>query len=174
MKPRQYRYVGPPEIKQHARRESHCIHVASIADLLPWSSTFLPAGRPRGTFTATFIIDTTEQLWVADRRSEHVACADGQDVLAAGEMTFERVASRIHVAEVTNQSTGYCPEPVSWNVVSRVLDCVGISHPSHFTPAFEFRRCDQCGTTNLIKDDVFACSVCNSPLSRDWNYSNVA
>jgi len=29
---------------------------------------------------ATFIISTDEQLWIADRRSEHVACAAGEDV----------------------------------------------------------------------------------------------
>jgi hypothetical protein len=73
-----------------------------------------------------------------------------------------------------HQSTGYCPEPSCWSVTSRVLVRLGISHPPNFTPAFEFRRCDQCGTTNKIKDDVFECIVCNSPLSHNWNYSNVA
>lgn len=170
MQPRRYSYVGPAEIKRHAQRESHCLHVTKLADLMAWSSTFLPAGRPRGTFTATFVIDVEEQLWVADRRSEHVACADGQDVLAAGEITFERAASHIHAVEVTNQSTGYCPEPECWDVVSQVLDRLGILHPPHFTPAFEFRRCDECGTTNLIKDEVFECGVCDASLSRRWNY----
>jgi hypothetical protein len=172
MQPRQYHYVGPADIKQRARRESHCIHVTGVADLIRWSEGFLPAGRGRGIVPATFIIDTAEQLWVADRRSEHVACADGLDVLAAGEMIFERSGDRIHADEVTNQSTGYCPEPSCWIVVSRVLDRLGLPHPPSFTPAFEFRRCDQCGTTNLIKNDVFECAVCGSSLSPDWNYSN--
>src|SRR5215218_5664789 len=174
MQPRQYSYVGPAEIRQRTRRGSHCIHVTSVADLLAWSPTFLPSGRPHGTFTVTFIIDTDQQLWVADRRSEHVACADGEDVLAAGEITFERAGNQIRTTEVTNQSTGYCPEPSCWSVTSRVLARLGISHPPHFTPAFEFRRCDRCGATNLIKDSSFECAVCKSPLSHHWNYHNVA
>lgn len=171
MPPRSYSYVGPPEIQARSRRESHCIQVISVAVLLPWSLAFLPSGRKNGTFTATFIIDTEERLWVADRHSEHVACADSGDVLAAGEMTFDRTPSDIQVAEVTNQSTGYCPEPSCWEVVARVLARIGIEHPSEFAVAFEFRRCDQCGTTNIIKDGVFECSVCDSPLSPDWNYA---
>jgi hypothetical protein len=174
MQPRRYSYVGPSELRLSARRDSHCLHVTSVADVLTWSIAFPPRGRAQGSVTATFIIDAGEQLWVADRRSEHVSCADGQDVLAAGEITFERNASQIHVTEVTNQSTGYCPEPSCWVVVARVLACLSIPHPSHFTSAFEFRRCDQCGATNLIKDNVFECIVCNSPLSHAWNYSTVA
>jgi hypothetical protein len=174
MHPRRYSYLGPPEIRQRARRGSHCIHVTSAADLLSWSAAFLPRGGARRTFTATFIIDTAEQLWAADRHSEHVACADGQDVLAAGEITFERAGNQIYAVEVTNQSTGYCPESACWSVVARVLDGIGISHPPHFTPAFEFRRCDHCGATNIIKYNVFECIVCNSPLSLDWNYSKSA
>lgn len=141
---------------------------------MPWSTAFLPAGRKSGTFTATFIIDTEERLWVADRHSEHVACADLQDVLAAGEITFERSSNDIQITEVTNQSTGYCPEPSCWDIVSEVLRRIKIEHPSHFTVAFEFRRCDQCGTTNIIKDAVFECSVCESPLSPVWNYASPA
>jgi hypothetical protein len=169
MQPRRYSYVGPPDIKHTARRDRLCLCVTSLADLLPWSVEFL-SGHARGTFTVTFIIDTCEQLWLADRRSEHVACADGQDVLAAGEITFERHANIIHAAEVTNQSTGYCPEPASWSVVTQVLARLGISHPNYFTGAFIFRRCNKCGTTNLIKDHVFECAVCNSKLCLDWNY----
>ena len=170
MQPRRYRYVGPPEIKRSVRRENHCLHVADASDLIRWSTEFLPPRRSNGVFTVTYIIDTDEQLWVADRRSEHVACADGQDVLAAGEMTLEHAASSIGASEVTNQSTGYCPEPSCWSVVERVLGRLGIPHPSHFTPAFEFRRCDECGSTNLIKEGVFECVVCNAALSPTWNY----
>jgi hypothetical protein len=170
MQSRQYKYVGPEELRQRLRRESHCIHVSSVADLIPWMTSFLPSGRTRGRIPATFIIDTSEQLWVADRHSEHVACANGQNVLAAGEMIFERHDSQILVAEVTNQSTGYCPEPECWEVIAGVLDRLEISRPECLTVAFEFRRCDQCGTTNLIKESVFECAVCDAPLSRTWNF----
>jgi hypothetical protein len=38
-----------------------------------------------------------------------VALAAGDAVLAPGEMTFVAAGSGWHVAEVTNQSTGFCP-----------------------------------------------------------------
>jgi hypothetical protein len=135
-------------------------------------TSFLPSGRTRGRVPATFIVDIAEQLWIADRHSEHVACANGQDVLAAGEMIFERNATQILVSDVTNQSTGYCPEPGCWEVIARVLDLLEISRPECLTVAFEFRRCNQCGTTNLIKENIFECAVCTSPLSQVWNYVN--
>lgn len=172
MQPRRYSYVGPFGIKQCAKRESHCIHVAGVSDIIPWTTAILLKGRVRGNVPATFIIDTAEQLWIADRHSEHVACADGQDVLAAGEIVFERCGDRIEVSEITNQSTGYCPEPECWGVVARVLAYLGVPHPPYFSVAFEFRRCEQCGTTNLIKDDVFECAVCDALLCHRWNYSN--
>lgn len=172
MKQRRYSYVGPSDLKQRLKRESHCIHITSAADLIPWTAA-LSSSRRDSDIPATFIIDLAEHLWVADRRSEHVACADGQDVLAAGEIIFERSGNHICAAEITNQSTGYCPEPECWSVVARVLDRLGISRPQFFTQAFEFRRCDRCSATNLIKDDVYECAICNSPLSRDWNYTNV-
>jgi hypothetical protein len=170
MQSRQYKYVGPEELKQRLRREPHCIQVSSVADLVTWTTLFLPSGRTRGNVSATFIVDISEQLWIADRHSEHVTCANGQSVLAAGEMTFERHDTQILVSDVTNQSTGYCPEPECWEVIAQVLDRLEISRPSFLTAAFEFRRCDQCGTTNLIKESVFECAVCNSTLNRTWNY----
>ena len=170
MKPRRYSYVGPDDIKQRAKRESHCIHVTGVFDIIHWTTGFLPRGQTSGGVPATFIIDTDGQLWIADRRSEHVACADGQDVLAAGEILFERVGNRVRVSEASNQSTGYCPEPACWTMLAKVLADLSIPHPLSFTPAFEFRRCDQCGATNLIKEEVFECAICSSPLCRDWNY----
>ncbi len=68
-----------------------------------------------GSFIATFIITLNEELLVAPRRSEHVACASGGPVLSAGEITFD---DNLVVIEVTNQSTGFCPEPESWASVA--------------------------------------------------------
>ena len=170
MKARRYQYVGPPEIRQRARRESHCEQVKDSADLVRWGERFLPASRKFNRVTATFIIDLEERLWIADRRSEHVGCADGQDVLAAGEITFERRDRRVSVAEITNQSTGYCPELSTWSVVASVLSRLGIAHPPRYTTAFEFRRCEARGATNLIKDDLFECALCSAELSAIWNF----
>ena len=139
-------------------------------EVIRWTVDFLPKGRTTGIVFATFIIDTNEDLWIADRRSEHVACADGQDVLAAGEIAFERSGTRVEVLEITNQSTGYCPEPGSWAVVDAVLKRLGIAHPAGFQPEFEFRRCDGCGTTSVIKDGAFECAVCGAALSLEWNF----
>jgi len=61
----------------------------------------------------TFVIDQSGTLLVADRQSEHVACAGRQPVLSAGEMTFLVSGKVVEMAEVSNQSTGYCPEPES-------------------------------------------------------------
>ena len=171
MSTRHYTYVGPDHIKEQAQRASHCIQVTSAKDVVAWSANYLSSGRANGLVPATFIIDTLHRLWIADRRSEHVACADGGDVLAAGEMLFERSPRDIEVVEATNQSTGYCPEPECWPIVAQVLDGLGIPRPGSFTPAFHFRRCDQCRTTNLIKDDIYECAVCATPLSQIWNFA---
>lgn len=119
---------------------------------------------------ATFIIDIEGKLWIADRHSEHVQCAQGSDVLSAGEITFTVEIQGIAVSAITNQSTGYCPEPESWLSVAAALDNAGIPYPPGFTAAFLFRRCEACGMTNIIKEDVFECGVCQSELPTIWNY----
>ena len=164
---RSYRYVGPNQLHERAKRASGRKCIRSAQDLLEWLDQ---NGRTTQTLIATFIIDTDEQLWVADRRSEHVVCAGGKEVLAAGEIEFSASGDRVCILGATNQSTGYCPEPDSWPVVDDVLSRLDISHPPGFTAAFIFRRCTGCGSTNVIKDEVFECAICQSELSRDWNY----
>jgi hypothetical protein len=61
----------------------------------------------------TFVIDLGGALRLAPRRGEHVACADGAPVLSAGEITFLRDQDRWTVSEVSNPSTGCCPDPAS-------------------------------------------------------------
>ena len=90
--------------------------------------------------------------------------------MAAGEMTFCRERGQVFVAEVSNQSTGYCPEPESWAAVDQVLTVLHTPHPSQFTCVFHFRRCDACEAINVIKDGVFECAVCDAPLSERWNF----
>lgn len=150
------------------------MHVTHSDLLLPWMQPFLPRGRRDGSVTATFVIDSEGGLRIADRHSEHVACAAGNPVQAAGEICFERSGSEVMVSEVSNQSTGYCPEPDCWTAVARALDLLGLSRPAFFTAAFHFRRCDRCGSTNLIKDDFFYCLVCDAPLNPVWNYGTVS
>ncbi|MBF0289995.1 MAG: hypothetical protein HQM14_19435, partial [SAR324 cluster bacterium] len=62
------------------------------------------------------MISLNQELLLAPQRSEHVACAAGRDVLSAGQMAFD--PETVSLEEVTNQSTGYCPEPESWDAVA--------------------------------------------------------
>ena len=123
-----------------------------------------------GSFTVTFVV-LSDGLWVADRHSEHVACARGGPVHSAGEMTFE-VDPRgrsVDVVHVTNQSTGFCPEPESWPSVAAALDAAGIAHPAGFSAEMTFRRCPKCGAMNIVKDEWFECALCGGELPSAWN-----
>ena len=118
----------------------------------------------------TYVITLARELRLADRRSEHVACAGGEDVLAAGELAFERERAGWRMTHASNQSTGYCPEPSSWGEVARALDGIGVRHGDGFTHALVFRRCSACGERNIVKDGDFACDVCGAELPREWNF----
>jgi hypothetical protein len=107
---RLYHYVGPPEIRDRCR-ETGGLVIHSADDVRAWA-----VGRdrmPDDTVPATFVIDADGQLRLADRRSEHVACAGGGPVQSAGEMFLLVDGSDLEVVAVTNQSTGFCPEPAS-------------------------------------------------------------
>jgi len=167
---RHYCYVGSPEIAHLPADPRYRYRVEAAADVERWAWETQQVRSSAQAITATFIINGEEQLWIADRHSEHIACADGQPVLAAGEITFHWDCSGISVTEVTNQSTGYCPEPDSWDVVAAVLQRLNLAHPTAFTTCFLFRRCIHCGTTNIVKDSWWECAACQAPLSPIWNY----
>jgi hypothetical protein len=164
---RLYNYVGPSAIKACISGRPAGMRIASASDLLAWARR---ADRGRGLVAATFIIDASGHLLLADRRSEHVACAGGGPVLSAGEMFFVIDGGRVEVVEVSNQSTGYCPEPESWPAVAAALDRIGVPHPDGFTLEIVFRRCPKCGERNVVKDGWFACGACGTELAREWNF----
>lgn len=168
---REFRYVGPDNILENLPKISGRILVQSSDSVMNW---IIQTRQPReysDLFVATFIVDTSGRLWINDRRSEHVLCAEGKPVLAAGEMAFQVDRSNnLQVVEVTNQSTGYCPDPESWWIVERALNTANIKHPPDFTTKYLFRLCENCGTKNIVKDDWFECGVCQQPLSVDWNF----
>lgn len=91
-------------------------------------------------------------------------------MLSAGEITFAEGPGGWEATEVSNQSTGYCPEASSWPVVGRALDRAGVAHSGRFTDEFVFRRCPRCGERNVVKDDYFACAVCGGELPAWWNF----
>jgi hypothetical protein len=121
---RAYRYVGPPEVRVATASMGVGRAIRTRDDLGAW----LSGSGSTGTLEPfTFVIDVTGTLRLAPRRSEHVACAGGEPVLSAGEMTFGQGPDGWEVIAVTNQSTGYCPEPGSWPAVARALGRAGIA-----------------------------------------------
>lgn len=117
----------------------------------------------------TFGVGTDGVLQLAPRRSEHVACAAGAMVLGAGEISFVHEASRWTVTEVSNQSSGYCPDVSCWADVARALDAAGLGRPSGFTHEVVFRRCPDCQGHNIVREGDFVCVFCDSDLPAEWN-----
>jgi hypothetical protein len=154
-----YAYAGPFHIRDATVTPGvrGGVPIASPEDLRGWL-----AGRDADERDEpfTYVVDEDETLLVAPRRSEHVACAGGEPVLAAGEITFEGAV----VVAVTNQSTGYRPDPSCWPAVASALDRAGLRHPDGFTDEFRFRRCEACGQLNIVKDDHFVCAICDADL----------
>jgi hypothetical protein len=170
MTPRLYRYVGPPDIAERARRTPPGRVIEAPWDVVLWARETGQELDAEGCITATFVVDVSGRLRLADRRSEHVACAGGGPVLSAGEMRFEVLPGKsFRVAEVSNQSTGYCPEPESWPAVAVALARARLPAPQGFTPACVFRRCPNCGGRNIVKDGIFVCGVCAAELPAAWN-----
>jgi hypothetical protein len=152
---RSYAYVGPERIREAARSEPPGLRLDGPEAVQRFLATN-PDARITG---ATFTVDLDGWLLVAPRRSEHVACASGARVLAAGEMIF----SEGRVVSVTNQSTGYCPDPACWPAMAEALARAGLPAPDGWTTAFVFRVCT-CGQVNLVKDGWFVCAVCGAGL----------
>ncbi len=164
---REYVYVDDTDILSGLTPESLRGQIKTPQDILRWCVQNEPNLKQ---VTVTFIIALDKTLWINDRRSEHVLCANGEKVLSAGEMSFLIDGDTIEVTEVTNQSTGYCPEPESWPIVAKVLADIGLSAPETFTTEYVFRRCDKCDNINLVKDGWFVCGVCDADLSPTWNF----
>ncbi len=168
---RQYRYIGSDDIKNLVCPSEHRAIVHQAQDIIRWIKGTGQLHKNTGFVVATFIIDTNENLWIADRHSEHYVCAQGKEVLSAGEITFSVDRSNVEVVEITNQSTGYCPEPESWTIVQQALTRAKIPHPKGFTFEFIFRRCEKCYAKNVVKEGWFDCGVCGAELSQDWNFN---
>ncbi|WP_433469809.1 S1 RNA-binding domain-containing protein [Spirillospora sp. CA-128828] len=163
---RRYRYIGPDEIRMQIWSDGRGQPITSSGDLSAWLAR---QDGPEREEPFTFVIDDTMTLRVAPRRSEHVVCAGGEPVLSAGEITFAGSGESWRVSEISNQSTGYCPDLDSWTAVQAALGNAGLDHPGSFTVPFVFRRCMRCGQLNIVKDDHYACAMCDEPLPAAWN-----
>lgn len=164
-----YSYVGPAHL---IGENSHRRHITCAHDLEQWFTEHRSECDAEGYVPATYIVDLQERLWIADRRSEHVACAHGQPVLAAGELFIEKDGKWFHIARISNQSTGFCPPVTTWESVKNLLDQMKVGHPDSFDPACEFRRCEGCGQRQIVKDADFSCSFCGQDLPPVWNIHN--
>jgi hypothetical protein len=147
-----YRYVGPAELRSLVRPGGEGRSIRSPADFDGWMSarTVEELGEP-----FTFVVDLAGILRLAPRRREHVVCAGGGAVLSAGEISFREESGRWAVDEVSNQSTGYCPDVSSWSAVGEALDRIGIVPPCGFTHEVVFRRCPSCRQLNIVREEDF-------------------
>ena len=165
---RWYRYVGPAELRDQAVAVD-AVALDAPATLDGWLGRL---DREERSEPVTFVITLDGMLRLGPRRSEHVALAGGRAVLAAGELRFAAAGAGWRIVEVTNQSTGYCPDPGCWPVVGTALDRLGVRHPGEFTDKVVFRRCPSCGERNIVRDDDFTCALCDSALPTLWNFTS--
>lgn len=168
---RLYHYVGPAAIRR--RVEGHAVGrvVTTPADVLAWIRESGQERDHEGLVSSTFVIDAEGRLRIEDYGSEHVACAGGGPVRSAGVAWFAATDRGLVVARITNESTGFCPEPESWPAVESALDTAGIAHPGGFERPRIFRRCPACGQRNVVKDGWFHCAVCDARLPSRWNFA---
>ena len=167
---KKYRYVGPANLLELVKTVPKGKTIILFSDVLDWVKETDQALNVNNEVVATYIVDTKYHLLVADRHSEHVACAGGEDVLSAGEITFEISNGVVEVTEITNQSTGYCPEPHSWQAVDLAIKNIGIIYPKGFNREFVFRQCENCKAINIVKEEWYVCGECDSELPKHWNF----
>lgn len=160
-----YHYVGPRAVRERALSEPAGVTMTSHEQLARW----LLSDPDALTEGVTFIVSLEGALVLAPRRSEHVGCARGEPVLSAGELTFGLHKGCVEARSLTNQSTGYAPEPSSFEALARALGTLGVRHPDGWTHEFIFRRCPSCSQLAIVKELVFECCVCGCDLPRARN-----
>ena len=166
---RTYQYIGPVDLLELVKTVSKGDRISSSQDIMQWIEETNQNLDAENRIIATYIIDLNGNLLIADRHSEHVVCAGGENVLSAGEITFKVKGLEVKVVEVTNQSTGYCPEPESWPSVKAALENASLYAPVSFAREFIFRRCEKCGLLNIVKEEWFVCVKCEENLNKLWN-----
>ncbi|KOY84661.1 hypothetical protein AD998_19655 [bacterium 336/3] len=160
-----YKYIGAKEILKQVSEEKAGKVILSQKDIIDWISDTNHKFNSEHEIIATFVIDLNENLRINDRRSEHVVCANGEEVLSAGEITFKKdKLEGISISQITNQSTGYCPSAKSWEFVKQALLKINIDFPDFFTTEFIFSVCKNCGIINIVKDEFYYCLSCESDL----------
>lgn len=164
---RLYNYMGPPDIADAVRGLPAGTPIRSPEDLDNWLKSNRADADDDGVIAATFVVDRDGVLRLAPRRTEHVACASGGPVMSAGELFF---TPELGIADASNQSTGFCPEPASWTAVAAALSPAVASVPEGFSRQFTFRRCPSCAQILVIKDNWFVCDICDADVPTTWNF----
>jgi len=163
---RVYSYVGPADIAAAVAASPAGVALTDLSVLAQWHAA-QPSDERDEPFT--YVVGLDRVLRAAPRRSEHVACAGGSPVLAAGEIAFTSRAGLWSIGHVSNQSTGYCPDAACWPSVAAALDRLGVAHPGAFTTEILFRRCPACGEVNVVRDGDLVCVFCDAELPAAWN-----
>jgi hypothetical protein len=166
---RLYHYVGPRDIAERVRNAPKGVAIASAPDVGAWARATDQQPDAEGCVIATFVVDAVGSLRLADRRSEDVACAGGEPVQSAGEITLALSGAAVEVVAVSNQSTRFCPEPESWPAVEAALPGAGLMPPEGCTPTCVFRQCVRCGSRCLVKGGLFECGACEAELPLAYN-----
>ncbi len=166
-----YKYVGPRDLLVLVETMDKGAEISSQEDILKWVKHSEQVSNYDNSVIATYTVNIDKKLFIADRHSEHVLCAGGENVLSAGEITFHVDKDIVEVLEVTNQSTGYCPEPESWPYVKEAIENIGLESPERFSTEFIFRKCNRCKLLNIVKDYYFVCVGCGDNLDNTWNVS---
>ncbi|MFJ4274448.1 hypothetical protein ACIP29_28270 [Streptomyces coelicoflavus] len=86
---RAYRYVGPHYVIAAVQSAASGVTIRTAADFADWVAvqTAEELDEPY-----TYVVGRDGALRLAPRRSEHVACASGDRVLGAGEISFHTEA----------------------------------------------------------------------------------
>lgn len=150
---RSYRYIGPPDLIPKGAFPPRTL-VDSRNTLKNWITDHADEIDIEDNIAATFIVDINYLLWIADRSSEHVECARESDVLSAGEIFSTYLNGEPAIDHITNQSTGYCPEPESYPAIKRALYTTDISYPASYEPEFIFRLCTKCEAKDSQKRTI--------------------
>jgi hypothetical protein len=84
-------------------------------------------------------------------------------------MRFRQARDGFAIEEATNQSTGYCPEPDSFEALAATLAAAGLPALAGWAHSFVFRRCPACAQLALVKEGDFTCATCGGDLPRERN-----
>lgn len=164
-----FTYSGTPSIAKIHSNSPMGFWVQKAEDFITWTQQNQQKPERDLIFRATYVLDTLGKFLIADRHSEHVACAGGQSVLAEGEVGFTIQKKSVVIEEISNYSTGYCPDVLCFAEVQKTLNQINVLHPNWWTREAVFRRCLNCKEKNLVKDSWFYCLICYAPLTENWN-----